>query len=67
MLQKWHKNVNSGIIFLIIIPASPDIRVTAVKSPIYRETQCHIFKIYLINNECNVIFAASKSKKIISL
>jgi len=34
-----------------------------VKSPIYRETQCHIFKIYLINNECNVIFAASKSKK----
>jgi len=43
-----------------------NMHTPAVKNPIYRETQCHIFKIYLITNECNVIFAPSKNK-IISL
>lgn len=29
----------------------------AAERDIYRQTQCHILKIYLTNNECKVIFA----------
>ncbi len=34
-----------------------DILPVPVKRNIYRQTQCHILKIYLTNNECKVIFA----------